>query len=118
MAKTWEQIQAQIAKLEKQADQLKAKEAADVVQRIKVAIAHYGLTAEDLFSGKSSKPGHPKPRRQSKPALQKKAAAKAPSRIRFRDDAGHSWTGNGKRPNWYKDAIAAGKTPEDLAVKE
>jgi DNA-binding protein H-NS len=117
MAKTLEQIQAQIAKLEKQAEQLKAKEAADVVQRIKVAIEHYGLTAEDLFSGKPAKSGHPKPRGKSKPALKKKAAAKTPSRIRFRDDAGHSWTGVGKRPNWYKEAIAGGKTPEDLAVK-
>ena len=115
MAKTWEEIQAQIAKLEKQAEQLKAKEAADVVQRIKVAIEHYGLTVEDLFGGKPSKA---KPRGKSKPVLKKKTAAKAPSQIRFKDDAGHSWTGNGKRPNWYKDAIAAGKTPEDLAVKD
>jgi DNA-binding protein H-NS len=117
MAKTWEQIQAQIAKLEKQADQLKAKEAADVVQRIKVAIEHNGLTAEDLFSGKPVEPGHPKPRSKLKPALRKKAAAKTPSPIRFKDDAGHTWTGVGKRRNWYKEAIAGGKTPEDLAVK-
>ncbi len=37
--------------------------------------------------------------------------------IRFRDEAGNSWTGRGKRPNWFKAAIAAGKKPEDLAVK-
>jgi DNA-binding protein H-NS len=117
MAKTWEQIQAQIAKLEKQADQLKEKEAADVVQRIKAAIEHYGFTVEDLFGGNPGKPVNPKARGKSTPAFKKRVAAKALSRIRFRDDAGHSWTGNGKRPNWYKDAIAAGKTSEDLAVK-
>jgi DNA-binding protein H-NS len=117
MAKTWVQIQAQIARLEKQADQLKAKESADVVQRIKVAIAHYGLTADDLFGGRPAKPGRPRARGKSKPAQKKKPAAKAPSRVRFQDDAGHSWSGIGKRPNWYKEAIAAGKTPEDLAVK-
>ena len=114
MAKTLEQIQAQIAKLEKQADQLKAKEAAGVVQRIKAAIEHYGLTVEALFGGK---PGQAAPIRKSKAPLKKKAAAKRPSRIRFKDDAGRTWTGNGKRPNWYKEAIASGKTAEDLAVK-
>jgi DNA-binding protein H-NS len=36
--------------------------------------------------------------------------------IRFRDDAGNGWVGRGKRPNWFRAALAAGKTPEDLAV--
>jgi DNA-binding protein H-NS len=42
---------------------------------------------------------------------------KAVGVIRFRDEAGNSWTGRVKRPNWFKAAIAAGKKPEDLAVK-
>ena len=48
MAKTLSQLNDQIAKLQKQADALKAKEAVGVVERIKQAIAHYGLTAADL----------------------------------------------------------------------
>ena len=40
-------------------------------------------------------------------------------RIRNKKPQGRadSWTGCGKRPNWFKAAIAAGKKPEDLAVK-
>jgi DNA-binding protein H-NS len=38
-----------------------------------------------------------------------------PSSVLYRDDAGHSWTGRGPRPQWLKDAIAGGKTLEELA---
>jgi DNA-binding protein H-NS len=27
-----------------------------------------------------------------------------------------TWTGRGRKPNWFIDAIAAGKSPEDMAV--
>ena len=119
MAKTMAQIQKQIAKLQQEAEALKVKEGAGVVQRIKEAIAHYGLTAQDLFGAKAGKAAPPKKAK----AARKNAAAKKVGKktkagvIRYRDDAGHTWTGNGKRPNWFKDAIASGKTPEDLLVK-
>jgi DNA-binding protein H-NS len=116
MAKTIAQINIQIEKLQKQADVLKVKEVAGVVARIKVAIEHYGLTAADLgFSGLETKTTKSTGTVVAKKA-RKKAAKKTSGVIRFQDEAGHTWTGNGKRPNWYLAAIAAGKTPESLAV--
>lgn len=114
MAKTSAQIQKQIEKLQQQAAALRAKEIAGVVERIRVAIEHYGLQPSDLF-GPSAKPAAGKRRRVAK--AQAAASPKAPRPIKFRDDAGHSWTGVGKRPRWYLDALAAGKTVEDLLVK-
>ena len=128
MAKSIAQINAQIEKLQKQADVLKMKEVPGVVARIKIAIEHYGLTAADLgFTGlavktvktakavKAVKAVSPVVTVLAKKA-RKTAAPKPVGVIRFRDDAGHSWTGKGTRPNWYKAAIEAGKTPESLAV--
>ena len=116
MAKTIAQINAQIEKLQKQADVLKTKEVAGVVARIKVAIEHYGLTAADLgLSGRVTNAVKSAGKVVAKKA-RKKAAKKSTGVIRFRDDAGHTWTGNGKRPNWYLAAIESGKTPESLAV--
>jgi DNA-binding protein H-NS len=116
MAKSIAQINAQIEKLQKQADALKAKEAAGVIARIKVAIEHYGLTAADLgFSERATKTAKP----VGTVAVKKtrKNATKKPSGVvRFRDEAGHTWTGNGQRPKWYLAAIEAGKTPESLSV--
>mgnify|MGYP000862242620 CR=1 FL=1 len=117
MAKTYAQIQAQIRKLQQEADALKAKEVSGVVARIQEAIAHYGLTAADLFgnapAGLRRKAAAPRPRKSAKATK----AAKAPSPPKYQDDAGHQWTGIGKRPNWFKDALAAGKTADDLRIK-
>ena len=45
MAKTYSQMQEQIAKLQREADALRKKEVGGVVARIKEAIKHYELTA-------------------------------------------------------------------------
>jgi len=109
MAKTLTQIQTQIAKLQREADALKAKEVGQVVARIQAAIAHYGLTADVLFGPKAAK----KPR-----ASPKAVAKKAPAAAKYQDDTGRTWSGHGKRPNWFKDAITGGKTAEDLLIKK
>lgn len=123
MAKSLAQVNAQIAKLQREADALKAKEVAGVVSRIKEAIAIYGLTSADLFDEADAavKPvARQKRAATAAPVVGKKtpkAAAKKPeSQIKYRDEAGHTWTGHGKRPNWFKAAVEAGKKPEDLAV--
>lgn len=121
MAKTYAQIQAQIHKLQQEADALKAREVAGVIARIQEAIAHYGLTPADLF-GKTASPAQRQPAartavRRGKTAKPAKPA-KAPSPAKYQDDAGHQWSGIGKRPNWFKDALAAGKTAEDLLVSK
>ena len=128
MAKTYAQIQTQIHKLQQQADALKAKEVAGVVARIQQAINHYGLTPQDLFNklpaspgtkpaGKRANPGSvgraDKAQRPAKPAKPAKPAAAA----KYQDGAGHGWSGIGKRPNWFKAALAAGKTADELLVK-
>lgn len=122
MAKTYIQIQAQIRKLQQEADALKAKEVAGVIARIQEAIAHYGLTPADLF-GKSAGPVRRQPAartaaRRGKASSKAAKPAKPPTPAKYQDDAGHQWSGIGKRPNWFKAALAAGKTAEDLLVNK
>ena len=117
MAKTLAQLNAQIAELQKKADAVKAKEAVGVIGRIKEAIAHYGLTAADLgFSGKAAKAVKATGKVVAR-KTRKKASKKPAGVIRYRDEAGQSWTGHGKRPRWYLAAIESGMKPEDLEVK-
>ena len=95
-------------------------------------IAQYGITAEDLglsatrAAKATAKPGgrrgRPRkdasaPSRGKARATRKGTGAKKAGVIKFRDDEGNTWTGHGKRPNWFKAALEAGKTSEDLAVK-
>ncbi|KWT70890.1 MULTISPECIES: H-NS family nucleoid-associated regulatory protein [unclassified Variovorax] len=39
---------------------------------------------------------------------------RSPSTLLYRDGAGNSWTGRGPQPRWMKEAIAGGKTLEEL----
>lgn len=144
--KTLAQIQAQIDKLNREAEAVRAKEVAGVVQRIQVAIAEYGLTAEDLglvasrgpvrktrgaapksvakspaVKGAKSKAKSVKPTATKKTAkavkgVSAKATPKPHGVIKYADGQGHTWTGVGKRPGWYLAALAAGRTTEELRV--
>jgi DNA-binding protein H-NS len=108
------EIQKQIETLKQQAEAIRRKEVADVVARIKEAIKHYGLSASDLGLGAKARPAA-KP--AGKRAAKKPKSAKAPTVVKFRDEAGNAWGGRGKRPQWLRDALAAGKTLADFAVK-
>jgi DNA-binding protein H-NS len=37
--------------------------------------------------------------------------------IKFKDDAGNAWSGFGPKPRWLTEALAAGKTIEELKVQ-
>jgi len=110
MAKTYADIQKEINALQKTAETLRQKEIAGVIDRIKVAIATYGLSAADLGLGATGKAAVKTKRAKVAKAPRKKTA----SVVRYRDDAGHSWTGRGRRPGWFVAALAAGKKAEEL----
>ena len=52
---TFLQIQRQIDRLRIEANAIRTKEAAAMIERIKLAIQHYALTPSDLFAEKRSK---------------------------------------------------------------
>jgi DNA-binding protein H-NS len=114
-------LNAQIAALQVQAEVLRKKEMAEVIAKVKDAIAHYGLTETDLGFGKPARQvGKSSAAVGGKPGKKgrKSAVSKAPTKtVKFKDDQGHTWGGMGKRPDWFKAALAAGKTPEDLLAK-
>jgi len=115
MAKTFLQVQKQIEQLQKEADQLRKKEADGVLERIREAIAVYGFTAADLGFGRTA--GRAATARKivvRKGPKARKAAGSAP---KFKDDQGNVWSGRGPRPAWFKAALEAGKSPDELLAK-
>jgi DNA-binding protein H-NS len=106
MAQSYKQLQKQIGDLQKQADKLRAQEVDGVVSRIKVAIAHYGLTAGQLGFGAVSA--------GKRQALEKKSGSTS-AIAKYADGAGRSWSGRGPRPAWLREALANGKSLQDFA---
>jgi DNA-binding protein H-NS len=107
MAKTYADIQKEIESLQKAAESLRQKEVAGVIERIKAAIATYQLTARDLGLGARAVAPTPGPAKARRAAKTARGAA-------FRDDAGNTWSGRGRRPRWINAALAAGKSLDEL----
>lgn len=93
-----EKVQAQIAELQRKADELLHQKKAAVIEDVKAKIKAYGLTAKDLgFVGKSSS----------------KAGTTVAIKYRYGE---HSWTGRGRQPKFVVDYIAAGGKLEELEI--
>lgn len=104
MAQTYAQVTQQIADLQARADRLRQREISGVVERIKVAIAAYGLTAQQLFGSSRSAETRPTPTK-----------AKRVAKLRYADGAGNEWSGLGPRPRWLRQALIDGKALQEFA---
>jgi DNA-binding protein H-NS len=116
MTKTYAQVMKQIQNLSREADTLKRKEVAGVIDRIKEAINAYGLNAADLgLTGTRAAKSLPAAKRGRKPgAKSRKSSANAAAK--FRNEQGQVWGGRGPRPKWLREAINSGKQLSDFAV--
>lgn len=95
--KELEKLQADVEKTLRDLSKTELKEAKKAAEK---AAAKFGFTLSEL-TGTSGKSG-------------KKASA-AP-KYANPDDATQTWSGRGRQPQWYKDAIAAGKAPEKMEI--
>lgn len=106
MAKSLASILSQIERLQKEAASIQS----EVVARIRKDIAKYGLTAEQLFGAT----GSTKPSR----AVRGAQASKVVKPPKYADGTGNTWGGMGKRPEWIRQALAAGKALEDFLIEK
>lgn len=97
---TYLELKAKAEKLLQEAEALRQKELAEVIQEIKTKMAEYGITVADL--GGTAK---------SKTKAGKKVGAVAP---KYRHpETGETWSGRGRAPKWLE-----GKNKEDFAISE
>lgn len=110
MAQSYLQIQRQIETLQRQAEKLKTQEISGVIERIKVAIEHYELTAEQLGFGAGATTSRKAPKSLAS------SSPKISGDAKYADGQGNIWSGRGPRPHWLRDALAAGKSLESFAA--
>lgn len=94
--KDLEKLQGDVQKALQQVSKAELKEAKKAAEK---AAAKFGFTLAEVSGGaaKSAK----------KAAAPKYANPKDPSQ---------TWSGRGRQPQWFKDAISAGKTPEKMEI--
>ena len=82
---------------------LKKKEIKTAREAAAKAAAAHGFSLDEITGGTARK---------------KKAGpkTKAPAKYKNPADSTQTWTGKGRQPQWFKDAMASGKTPESLEI--
>jgi len=114
-------IQSQIEKLQKQANEIKAKDFNATVKEILVKMQAFGITVKDLQSPKAAKLGKSGGSAKVKLATAKapKAARKAgtPVAAKYRGPNGETWSGRGLTPKWLSALVAQGQSKETFAVQ-
>lgn len=113
-------IQSQIQKLQKQADEIKSKEFDKTVQDILARMRAFGITVKDLQSasvGARKRPGRPAVKGKVKAPSAKKKAPGTPVAAKYRGLNGETWSGRGLTPRWLASLMAQGQSKEAFAIK-
>ena len=84
--------------IDKALENLAKRERTDALAAAEKAAREFGFSLSELTGGKAV----------AKPAAAAKYANPA--------DASQTWSGRGRQPQWYKDAIAGGASPESMEV--
>jgi DNA-binding protein H-NS len=115
-------IQSQIEKLQKQANEIKAKDFQSTVQEILLKMQAFGITVKDLQSvkvGKAAKAGRGRPKAAVGKAVKVPKAPKkstTPVAAKYRGPNGEAWSGRGLTPRWLSTLIAQGQSKEAFAI--
>ena len=108
-------LQSQIAHLQKQAEEIRAKEFEATIVEIRQKMQAFGITVKDLQSTKvKAKPGRKPKVPAEKPAKAKKATAAVAAK--YRGPNGETWSGRGLTPKWLASLIAEGGTKEQYLI--
>ena len=97
------ELQALIKNAEAQMESARKNQVQEVRTKIDALLKSAGLSIDEVY-----------PRRGGKGAKGPKAAV-AP-KYRNPENAAQTWSGRGKRPRWFNDALKAGKKEKDLAI--
>lgn len=84
-------------------DQKEAKKAAEK------AAAEFGFSLEDLSDGAVAP-------RKAKRAKSKKPKVKSKPMYANPADKSQTWTGKGRQPNWFREAVGGGTAPDSLKI--
>jgi len=89
------------ARIDIQLDKLEAQRKTDALDAARKAAEEFGFSLEELAGGKKAAKGK---------------LVKGMPKYAHPDDASKTWTGKGRKPKWFDDALAAGITPEQMEI--
>jgi DNA-binding protein H-NS len=111
---TLQQVRSEISRLETRAEKLEQEERKIAYfAKVKEGLDVLNLSVDELLAGLAAVERASRPGRGKAPKKQRKVGAAA---VTYGDGNGATWSGRGRSPQWFRDAISAGKTKEELLV--
>jgi DNA-binding protein H-NS len=101
----YQDLQNQIAELQRRAAAIREKEREEAVQKIKSLMATFAIGVGELASSSA-----PLSVKKIKTKTTKKAASK------YRDANGNEWSGRGLQPRWLRAELAKGTSLESFLI--
>ncbi|HET6604698.1 MAG TPA: H-NS histone family protein [Xanthomonadaceae bacterium] len=111
------ELEALIAKAEKQKDRLRRKDKDKVRRQLTRLATAEGYTLQELFGGSLAGKAAGKSVRKAKarrPGPGK--GTKVPPKYRNPSDPAQTWSGRGTRPRWFAQALERGVSEPDLRI--
>ena len=97
------QLNDLITKAQQRQQDMRKEKVAKLREKITAMIKAEGYSVEDVFGSRGSRKG-------------RRTGTVAP-KYRNPADPTKTWSGRGKRPRWFHDALKAGKKEKDLLIK-
>lgn len=96
------QLNELISKAQVRQNELRKEKVGKVREKVNALLKAEGFTFDDVFGARTPK--------------SKRAGTTVAAKYRNPADAEQTWSGRGKRPRWFNDAIKAGKKEKDMLI--
>jgi DNA-binding protein H-NS len=96
------QLNDLISKAQERQTELRKEKVVKLREKVHAMIKAEGYSFDDIFGGSRGKT--------------KRSTGTVAPKYRNPGNAEQTWSGRGKRPRWFNDALAAGKKEKDLAI--
>lgn len=107
-------IQAQIEKLQKQANEIKSREFNKTVEEIRAQMQAFGISIKDLQSPPARR--KLKTKRVADAGKEKIKRERSVVAAKYKGPNGETWSGRGLTPKWLAKLIAQGQSKEAFAI--
>lgn len=92
-----------IAKAQARQNELSKERVGKVREKIQAILKAERMTIDEVFPSRGAKP--------------KRAGLAVAAKFRDPANPANTWSGRGKRPRWFNDALKAGKKEKDLLIQ-
>ncbi|MEL7112692.1 MAG: H-NS histone family protein [Pseudomonadota bacterium] len=105
---TSKQLERLAKDIQKEIENRSVRDRADAMKAAEKAAKQHGFDLAELLEAAPKKRAPQKKKSAKKPPL--------PAKYKNPENFSQTWSGRGRQPEWFKQAVSTGKSPDDLLI--